>query len=203
MLAVGDPAASEKTDRPAFVRNELRAVTASFPGSKEISGDEIRKQDLISNMTEFNIIHFASQCRYDSSNFLDIGLLQTSADKHPDSLGIREIFGLKLISCRLTVFSALDHFPEKRDDGSEITVLNYAFHYAGAPRILTTLWKTDDLATAVLMKRFYRYLHFGDPPGLALQKSQRIVRDRIHSQPAYWAAFTLYGESEGTLNDAK
>jgi CHAT domain-containing protein/Tol biopolymer transport system component/Tfp pilus assembly protein PilF len=203
VLAVGDPAASEATDRPTFVRNELRAVIEAFPGSRELAGSEIQKPNLISNLPDFNIIHFASQCRYIARNPLNTSLMRIPAEKSRDSLDVREIFGLRLDPCQLTVFSALDYSPEASDDGAEITILNDAFHYAGAPRVLSSLWKTDDLATAVLMKRFYRNLHSGDTPGSALQKAQQLVRDRIHSHPAYWAAFTLYGESEGWIHQSK
>ena len=34
-------------------------------------------------------------------------------------------------------------------------------------------WKVDDLATAVLIKRFYRYLSEGDSRADALQKAQK------------------------------
>ena len=203
VFAVGDPEASDSSDRPTYVRNELRAVIEAFPGSREMSGNEFRKPDFILIPPGFNILHSASQGKYLPSNPLNTRLFRTSAGEKNESLELREVFGLPFRQCRLAVFSALDSSPNASDNGSEISVLNEAFHYAGVPRILSTLWKTDDLATAVLIKRFYRYLHSGDPPALALQKAQQLVRDRIHRHPAYWAAFTLYGEAGGVLHQPK
>jgi len=68
--------------------------------------------------------------------------------------------------------------------------------YAGAPRIVASLWKVPDRATADLMERFYRGMlvrHLR--PAAALRDAQREIRKtRVWSSPYYWAAFTLQGD---------
>ena len=45
--------------------------------------------------------------------------------------------------------------------------------YAGAQRVVASLWQVDDLATAELMKRFYEgLLKRGQPPAAALRTAQ-------------------------------
>ena len=68
--------------------------------------------------------------------------------------------------------------------------------YAGAPRVVVSLWNVDDIATAELMKRFYRgMLHEKLTPAAALRAAQ-IEMSQIPQwrSPYYWAAFVLQGE---------
>ena len=39
--------------------------------------------------------------------------------------------------------------------GEGLVGLSRGFMYAGAPRVVASLWRVDDAATAELMKRFY------------------------------------------------
>jgi CHAT domain-containing protein len=69
--------------------------------------------------------------------------------------------------------------------------------YAGAPRVVTTLWKVDDRATAELMSRFYRGM-LGPrrlAPAAALRAAQSSMREEPRWRaPYYWAGFVLQGE---------
>ena len=68
--------------------------------------------------------------------------------------------------------------------------------YAGARRVVASLWRIDDQATAELMKRFYEHmLGAGLRPAAALRAAQvSMWKDRRWAAPHYWAAFTLQGE---------
>ena len=71
-----------------------------------------------------------------------------------------------------------------------------AFFYAGAGRVLVSLWDVGDKATAELMDVFYgRLLQGGEPPARALRSAQRhLLRREERSDPYYWAGFVLQGE---------
>jgi CHAT domain-containing protein len=68
--------------------------------------------------------------------------------------------------------------------------------YAGAPRVLVSLWSVDDEATARLMVNFYqKMLQQGLTPAAALRSAQIELWEQQRWQaPFYWAAFTLQGE---------
>ena len=70
------------------------------------------------------------------------------------------------------------------------------FMYAGAARVVASLWKVDDEATAELMKRFYRQmLQDGMTPAAALRAAQvDMWQQKRWRSPYYWAAFVLQGE---------
>jgi CHAT domain-containing protein len=69
--------------------------------------------------------------------------------------------------------------------------------YAGAQRVVASLWKIDDRATAEFMKPFYQAM-LGEKrqrPAAALRAAQiEMWKNRNWSNPYYWAAFMLQGE---------
>jgi CHAT domain-containing protein len=68
--------------------------------------------------------------------------------------------------------------------------------HAGAQRVLATLWRVDDAATAELMQLFYRgLLQQKRRPAEALQEAQRaLARQARWKSPYYWSGFVLQGE---------
>ena len=69
-----------------------------------------------------------------------------------------------------------------------------AFMYAGASRVLCSLWKVDDEATRVLMTKFYERWKAGAPAAQALRSAQAHIRaEGRWAHPYYWAAWTLWG----------
>ena len=68
--------------------------------------------------------------------------------------------------------------------------------YAGAARVVASLWKVDDEATAELMKRVYQQmLQGGLTPAAALRAAQiDMWKQKRWRAPYYWAAFVLQGE---------
>ena len=80
--------------------------------------------------------------------------------------------------------------------GEGLIGLTRGFMYAGAPRVVATLWQVDDRATSELMKRFYqKMLGEGLRPAAALKAAQVSMQtDSRWSSPHFWAAFTLQGE---------
>ena len=71
-----------------------------------------------------------------------------------------------------------------------------SFLYAGAARVMVSLWPIDDRATAELMKRFYRHIfEDGLRPSAALRSAQiSMLGEARWRAPYYWAGFFLQGE---------
>lgn len=111
------------------------------------------------------------------------------------SLSTLQKFSLKL-NADLVVLSACQTGLGKESRGEGLVGLTRGFMYAGAPRVVASLWQVDDLATAELMKRFYRgMLRDGLRPAAALRAAQlELSQQRRWAAPYFWAAFTLQGE---------
>jgi len=74
--------------------------------------------------------------------------------------------------------------------------LSRGFMYAGARRVVASLWQVPDRATSELMKHFYEGILVQNlRPAAALRAAQiAIRRDKRWTSPYYWAAFVLQGD---------
>jgi len=77
---------------------------------------------------------------------------------------------------RLCVLSACRTGVGKLTDGEGVMGLQRAFHLAGCPNVVASLWNVNDEATAALMAVFYdRLWHKGEPPLEALRQAQLAI----------------------------
>jgi CHAT domain-containing protein len=84
----------------------------------------------------------------------------------------------------------------KEIKGEGLVGLTRGFIYAGAARVVASMWDVKDEATAELMKRFYQGM-FKERlrPAEALCAAQiSMWKEPPWESPYYWAGFTLQGE---------
>jgi CHAT domain-containing protein len=110
-------------------------------------------------------------------------------------LRLRDVYGLRL-PAELVVLSACNTALGRPVRGEGLVGIVRGFMYAGARRVVASLWKVDDVATGEMMKRFYReMLEENRSPAAALREAQvALWRRQRWSAPFYWAAFVLQGE---------
>ncbi len=84
----------------------------------------------------------------------------------------------------------------KEARGEGLIGLTRGFMYAGAPRVVASLWRINDRAAAELMRYFYEAMFLQKlTPAAALRAAQiRMWRTGEWRFPYYWAAFVLEGE---------
>jgi len=106
-----------------------------------------------------------------------------------------EVYNLRL-SADLVVLSACQTAVGQDVKGEGLLGLSRGFMYAGAQRVVASLWKVPDRASAELMKYFYRgMLVNGLRPAAALRAAQAVMRKNPRTaDPYYWAGFILQGE---------
>jgi CHAT domain-containing protein len=94
------------------------------------------------------------------------------------------------------VLSACQTGLGKEVKGEGLVGLTRGFMYAGAPRVVVSLWGVNDQATSELMVRFYRgMLKERLRPAAALRAAQiEMWKTKRWSAPFYWAAFVQQGE---------
>lgn len=194
VLALTNPEVDLPLESLFFAEKEAITLSDLFPGTEILQGSDATETKLNDFAPNTEMLHIACHGLFDASNPKFSSLMLAPDDGSDGRLEMHEIFNLHLDDCSLITLSACESGLGGIAGGDEIIGLNRAFMYAGSPRIVSTLWKVDDLSTAVLMKRFYRDLRAGLEPAAALQRAQQHIRQRLHAHPAYWAAFILTGE---------
>lgn len=144
----------------------------------------------------FTVGHFATHAVVDQRHAELSGLLLTTSgqDDHTGRLlRYGEISRLHA-PLELVVLSACDTANGEQVPGEGLLGLSHAFMAAGSQRVLGTLWKVDDEATAVWMGIFYRNLKESGSPAEALRRAQmQMAADPRWHSPYYWAGFSLEG----------
>ncbi len=151
------------------------------------------------DLGRYRILHFATHALLNSQHPELSGLVLSLVDESGRSqngfLQAHEIYNLKL-NADLAVLSACQTALGKDVRGEGLVGITRGFMYAGVPRVVASLWKVPDQATAELMKRFYEALLVRKlRPAAALHQAQLgLSSDPDYSHPYYWAGFTLQGE---------
>ncbi|MCK5153118.1 MAG: CHAT domain-containing protein, partial [Spirochaetales bacterium] len=156
-----------------------------------------RESQIKEVMSSRAIIHFAVHGWFDSYNPM-FSYLEMKGDEEEDGLlEAYEVFDLDL-DASLVVMSACESGLGKVSRGDENIGLTWAFLYAGANSVVSTLWKVDSVGTAEFMKTFYQYLD-GHSKSEAIRLAQidfiqgEKGKER-YRHPYYWAPFIFYGE---------
>jgi len=190
LVAFGDPALQDRAADLPFAAKEARAVAIEQPGGRAYVGPAATEAEVRSTAPASEIVHLACHASYDPANPLASALLLAPGQGLDGRLTAREVLSMTL-SARLVTLSACRTALGKISGGDEIVGLARAFLAAGADGVLASLWRVSDVASAVLMKRFYRNLRT-QPMLDALYHAQQVVR-RYFPHPAYWAGFVLTG----------
>jgi CHAT domain-containing protein len=83
--------------------------------------------------------------------------------------------------------------------GDDWVGLTRAFLYAGAARVVATLWPVEDWPSASLMERFYReYVAEGDAVRALASAQRAALGVPATSHPGAWAGFVIVGNAAGS-----
>ena len=158
-----------------------------------------RKLATSNELGQYRVVHFATHGIINNTHPELSGIVLSLVDQTGKAqngfLRMYDLYNLRL-SADLVVLSACQTALGKEVRGEGLVGLTRGFMYAGAPRVIASLWQIDDRASAELMKRFYEgMLGKKLSPAAALRAAQSSMsQDPRWSQPHYWAAFTIQGE---------
>ena len=187
--------------RLRYTRLEAKAILAVAPGRSMAALDFDASLGTATSprLARYRIIHFATHGLVDSEHPELSGLVLSLVDKdgQPQDgfLQLQDIYNLNL-QADLVVLSACETALGKEISGEGLIGLTRGFMYAGASRVVASLWRVSDVATAKLMAEFYRAMEKdGMPASAALRAAQiKMLKQKRWSDPYYWAAFQIQGE---------
>jgi CHAT domain-containing protein/Tfp pilus assembly protein PilF len=187
--------------RLRFSRQEALEIASLAPGkvTTELDFAADRALVLSGRLRDFRYVHFATHGIFDAGRpeLSGLALSRVGPDGKPREgfLSLRDIYNLDL-AADLVVLSGCQTALGKEIRGEGLLGLTRGFLYAGAPRVVASLWWIDDRATAALMAAFYRGLWIeGLRPAAALRKARlSLARQHRFRDPSYWGAFILQGD---------
>ncbi|MCR4438616.1 MAG: CHAT domain-containing protein [bacterium] len=193
VLALGNPTLPGQPRPLPMAAKEVESISRSFAKVDKFLGTSATETVVKAAQSPYDVYLFSCHGEYDSANPLFSSLLLAPDKENDGRLEAREVFSLRLESY-LVAMSACETALSSIAGGDEIIGLTRSFVFAGASSLFASLWKVDDLATAVMVKRFVRYLAEGESRARALQRAQLLVMSEVNAHPAYWAAFQLIGD---------
>ncbi len=185
--------------RLRFSRLEAESILA-LGGDQGLSALDFaanKRTALGPELNQYRIVHLATHGLLDSQHPELSGIVLSLVDEEgrPQDgfLRLHEIYNLRL-NADLVVLSACQTALGREVRGEGLVGLTRGFMYAGAARVIASLWSVQDKATAELMTGFYEaMLHDGQTPAAALRTAQ-VAMWKQGRVPYYWAAFVLQGE---------
>ncbi len=188
--------------RLPFTRREATRLLALTPKNSSFGAIDFqasRATVLKGELSQYRYVHFATHGVLDSErpglSSLVLSMVDEQGKQQDGFLRTNDIYNLKL-PAELVVLSACQTGLGKEIKGEGLVGLTRGFMYAGAARVVVSLWSVNDKATSELMTKFYgRMLKQGARPAAALRAAQlEMWRQKQWQSPYYWAAFTMQGE---------
>src|SRR5262245_18333045 len=184
-------------------RVEAQAIARLAPERSLVAMDfDANRQMVMSGkLSDYRYLHFATHAYVDDVfpglSWLALSQVDRKGQEQPGYLRLNDIYQLRL-NADLVTLGACRTGLGKQWRGEGMIGLTRGFIYAGAPRVMVSLWDVPDQETAQLMQSFYRNLLKQKlPVGEALRRAQVEMWERAESNaPFFWAAFSLQGDPE-------
>lgn len=153
--------------------------------------NQATKSNFLKQANKYSILHLSTHGT--SGDFFEPA--QIAFMDQPVSTA--ELYGLNL-NPELVVLSACETGVGEIKRGEGVLSIARGFQYAGAKRVLYSLWQISDLSTSQIMTSFYKQLDNSKSISYANQQSKlNYINNEdiknLKKSPYYWSAFTLYG----------
>jgi CHAT domain-containing protein len=241
-LLLGDPPFEGNLPQLPGARDEIAALEGILDDKVVLLGRDASEESLVrlaesGRMDEFALLHFATHAHVDDrvpgrsalilsqSRLPDpVEAVAAGARVYDGVLTAGEIVREWKLDADLVTLSACETALGREAGGEGYMGLAHAFMQAGARSLLVSLWKVEDEATSLLMRRFYSNLmtaRHGTSPretrrsasgdyavnstaagkAAALREAKAWLRDytdgdgrKPYRHPFYWSAFVLVGD---------
>jgi tetratricopeptide (TPR) repeat protein len=173
-----------------FAEEEAHNVVR-LTGGRALVGPLPKKEILFSQAADYRMLHLSCHGSFDPEDPLSSSLHLAAGE----TLTALEILDHLRLRCDMVCLSACESGLSRVRRGDELVGLTRAFMYAGAPALVSTLWRVDECSTLILMERFYREAQAGVGFAEALRRAQLHLRAQTgFADPYYWAPFILIGD---------
>ncbi len=171
------------------VAEEVEAI-AQLVARPTMARGALAREQRVKQVDKAALLHLASHAVADPRRAMDSFLVLAPGEGENGLLHAWEVYEQMALDVDLVSLSACD---TAAASGAGLLGLSWAFHAAGARKVLGSQWSINDRSTSVFMQDFYRRLRDGSEPVAALAAAQRdfAARDDDWSHPFHWAAFQI------------
>ncbi|MEA5469724.1 CHAT domain-containing tetratricopeptide repeat protein, partial [Spirulina sp. 06S082] len=186
-------------ERLPNTKAEAENILALVPDDQEflaLGFSANRSQALNSNLSQYQILHLATHgCINDDPlrSGLVFSLYDEKSKAQDGLLRLQDIYNLDL-NAELVVLSACQTGIGEAVSGEGVVGLTRGFMYAGAKRVVVSLWNVNDAATANLMTDYYEKMLKEDLDAIAALREAQLQMWKNGEFPYKWAAFTIQGD---------
>lgn len=193
----GDRGAIRRLGYASDEASAILSMVAANQSFKALNFDANRPTLLSPKLSRYRIIHLATHGIMNPIHPELSGVILSLVDKRGRAtngyVGLNDIYSLNL-PADLVVLSACETGIGKQVKGEGLIALTRGFMHAGAERVVASLWKVDDQATAELMPKFYREMLVNKRKPAAALRAVQLEFYRRNQKPHLWAGFVLQGE---------
>jgi tetratricopeptide (TPR) repeat protein len=192
-LVVGMPHTPNDRDLPGAFR-ETSLVAERAPGPRKLIGPDATSAAVTAALQHSAWAHFACHA-ITATSPSDSHLLLHDHDQRP--LTAAAVSRLRLDAAALAYLSACHTAVSTTDLADEVIHIASAFHMAGYPHVIGTLWAVNDAAAATIAELVYTELTSGHPDPhrapAALRNALTRMRENHPRQPSRWASHIHIG----------
>lgn len=168
----------------AFTIAEAETVAGVFENRsiRKLPGRKAKPERVLELLKKSETVHFSGHSFYDAKLPEQSGLLCAISGKTPTVLTLGMILDeIDVIRARLVVLSGCESGLVQADDRlNDFLGLSAGLLAAGANSVVASLWRVDDLATAMLLTRFFKnWGNDGSSIPAALTEAQQWMRSRL------------------------
>ncbi|ARV11744.1 hypothetical protein BTO09_05020 [Gilvibacter sp. SZ-19] len=182
------PVSFEEHDLPLLPYTKEELLEANEVLGGDVFIDSIaNRSTFFKKASQSRILHLATHAAADEQPWIAL----------KDSLVyLNDLYALNLNN-ELVVLSACNTASGQIQKGEGVASLARGFFYSGSKSVISTRWSTNDKATQLILKDFYKILSDGKDKATALQLARlNYLKNAQLSEasPFYWSSFALMGD---------
>jgi CHAT domain-containing protein/tetratricopeptide (TPR) repeat protein len=173
-------AAENPTGDLDYAPVEVARVQCHYAHPEVEHGNKVNLEWIAEKLRTSRVWHYAGHSQFNPNDPLDSALILDNKDVQYRErwLTLRSLFTrrVRLPQNRLSVLSGCESGMLQVERIDEYVGLPAGFLFAGAQCVVASLWRVNDLSTALLMDQMYERWHAGQTIGAALHQAQRWLR---------------------------
>lgn len=170
-----------------FASIESAAISQIYPPFKHLQGHFATREQVsiaLQKNIPHAIFHFTGHGYHNVDEPLESALYLAGKE----ILTLRDIFSLNLNQYELVCLSACESgITGKKDLIDEFVGIASGFLAVGVTHVISSLWRVNDISTALIMIKFYENLKSGLTVPYALKAAQIYLRDSTQADLLVWS----------------